>query len=184
MQRYLRLFGTPITLLLLLGVLVYGAWWGYRNVTAPFAGNTPDPCVTQNVGKELKSGQVSVRVLNGGTQVGLAGRVGAELTGAGFKVTDVGNTSEIISSTVVVGASKNAPEVKLVLGFFKGATVRADQRTDGTVDVLVGDKYAGFNAKAARQISVPGGVVCLPAGASHSASASTSAASKATASHS
>lgn len=184
MQRYLRLFGTPITLLFLLGVLAYGAWWGYRNVMAPFPGSTPDPCVTQNVGKQLKSSQVSVRVLNGGTQVGLAGRVGAQLTTAGFKVTDVGNTSEVVASTVVVGASKNAPEVKLVLGFFKGATVRADQRKDGTVDVLVGDKFGGFNTKASRQISVPGGVVCLPASASHSASASSSASSTPTASHS
>jgi len=161
-RRYLRLIGTPVTLLVLLGFLVYGGWWGYRNVMAPLPGSTPTPCVTQNVGKHLSSSDVSVRVLNGGTTVGLAGRIGAQLTNVGFKVISTGNTSEVVTSTVVVGASKNAPEVKLVLGFFKGAKVRADKRTDGTVDVLVGDGFGGFNAKAARQVAVPGGTVCLP----------------------
>ncbi len=172
MQRYVRLVGTPVTLLLLLGILIYGGWWGYRNVMAPLPSATPDPCVTQNVGKHLTSSHVSVRVLNGGTQVGLAGRVGAQLSTAGFKVIDVGNTTEVVTSTVVVGASKNAPEVKLVLGFLKGATARADHRTDGTVDVLVGNKFGGFNPKASRQIAVPGGVVCLPASATPSAGSS------------
>ena len=162
MRRYVRLFGTPITLLLLLAFLAYGAWWGFRNVMAPVPGSTPAPCVTQKVGKNLSTSQVSVRVLNGGTTVGLAGRVSAQLTNVGFKVLSTGNTSDVVTSTVVVGASKDAPEVKLVLGFFKGAKVRADKRTDGTVDVMVGDNFGGFNAKAHRQISVPGGTACLP----------------------
>ncbi|HET9127865.1 MAG TPA: LytR C-terminal domain-containing protein [Propionibacteriaceae bacterium] len=162
MRRYLRLFGTPITLLVLLGFLVYGAWWGYRNVMAPLPGSTPAPCVTQSVGKHLTSSQVSVRVLNGGNTVGLAGRVAAQLTSAGFKVISTGNTSDVVTSTVVVGATKDAPEVKLVLGFLKGAKATGDKRTDGTVDVLVGDGFSGFNPKASRQINVPGGTVCLP----------------------
>ena len=162
MRRYVRVFGTPLTLLVLLAFLAYGAWWGYRNVMAPLPGSTPAPCVTQNVGKHLSSTDVSVRVLNGGTTVGLAARIGAQLTNSGFKVISAGNTSQVVTSTIVVGASTNAPEVKLVLGFFKGAKARADKRTDGTVDVLVGDGFGGFNAKASRQISVPGGTVCLP----------------------
>ena len=32
--------------------------------------------------------------------------------------------------------------------FFKDAVVRADKRNDGSVDVLVGNKYGGFNKNA------------------------------------
>ena len=35
-----------------------------------------------------------------------------------------------------------------VKSFFKDAVVRADKRTDGSVDVLVGNKYGGFNKNA------------------------------------
>ena len=58
------------------------------------------------------------------------------------------NTSEKVEQTVIVGADAKNPEVLLVKGFFKDATVRADKRTDGSVDVLVGDQYGGFNKKA------------------------------------
>ena len=58
------------------------------------------------------------------------------------------NTGENIKQTVIVGANAKNPEVVLVKAFFKDSTVRADKRTDGTVDVLVGDKYGGFNKKA------------------------------------
>ena len=33
--RVFRIVRTPITLLILLGVLLYGAWWGYRNIIQP-----------------------------------------------------------------------------------------------------------------------------------------------------
>jgi hypothetical protein len=33
--RVFRIVRTPITLLLLLGVLMWGAWWGYNNILAP-----------------------------------------------------------------------------------------------------------------------------------------------------
>ncbi len=162
MHRYVRLFGTPITLLVLLGVLFYGAWWGYQNVIKPPPARVPDPCVTQSVGSQLKTSQVTVKVYNGGSKTGLAGTVGAQLKAAGFKVAYIGNTDERIAKTLVVGASAENPEVKLLLGFFKDATVRADQRSDGTVEVLVGREFGGMNPKAARTMAVPGGAVCLP----------------------
>ena len=40
--------------------------------------------------------------------------------------------------------------------------MRVDKRTDGTVDVLVGDKYGGFNKKAPTAIAVKSATVCLP----------------------
>jgi hypothetical protein len=52
--------------------------------------------------------------------------------------------------------------VLLAKSFFKGARVRADGRADHSVDVLVGNKYAGFNKNAKKTMSVKADTLCLP----------------------
>ncbi|WP_203567952.1 LytR C-terminal domain-containing protein [Aestuariimicrobium ganziense] len=161
-RKVLRALVTPLTLAVLLAFLGYGAWWGYRNVMRPIPARPPDPCVTQSVGPKLKSSQVTVNVYNGGYKQGLATTVAKALKAKGFMIKHVDNTDERIKTTVIVGADANNPEVKLVAAHFKNATVRADQRPDHTVDVLVGNTYGGMDAKAAVEIAVPGNSVCLP----------------------
>jgi hypothetical protein len=161
--RIFRVARTPVTLLILFGVLLYGAWWGYSNIINPIPPLPPVPCVDQLVEKgELKSNQVVVRVYNGGDRKGLAADVGRSLRGRGFRVTLTTNTVEKIKKTVIVGAGKDNPEVKFVKTFFKEAQVRADNRVDRTVDVLVGNKYGGFNKNAKTTYQVDTNTVCLP----------------------
>jgi hypothetical protein len=161
--RVFRIVRTPLTLLILLGILCYGAWWGYTNVLAPVPELPPEPCVVQKLpNSQLRSAQVTVNVYNGGDRRGLAGDVGRALRDKGFRVQRTANTGENIKETVIVGANAKNPEVVLVKGFFKDATVRVDKRTDGTVDVLVGNKYGGFNKKAKTAITVKAAKACLP----------------------
>ena len=161
--RIFRIVRTPITLLLLLGVLCYAAWWGYTNVLQPIPPTPAQPCVDQSLNKgQLKSSQVTVKVFNGGNKRGLAGDVGRELRDRGFNVIRTTNTAEKISKTVIVGADSKNPEVLLVKGFFKGAVVKGDKRADHTVDVLVGNKYGGFNKGAKRTYIVNADTLCLP----------------------
>lgn len=161
--RVLRVVRTPLTLLFLLAVLCYGAWWGYTNVLAPVPAAPPTPCVNQTVPKgKLRSSQITVSVYNGGTKKGLAGDVGRLLRQRGFNVQRTANTEEKVSKTVIVGAGVDNPEVLLVKRFFKDARVRADKRPDHTVDVLVGNRYGGFNKKAKTSLSVKSKTVCLP----------------------
>lgn len=162
MQRYVRLFGTPITLLVLLALLAYGGWWGKRNLLAPIPTAAPSPCVPQKVGSALTTSKVMVKVLNASSHVGLATQVGSQLGTAGFNVTSVGNAAQKSSATEVVGASASDPEVRLVQGFIKGAKVRADARPDHSVDVVLGSSYSGINTGAPRKVAVKGGTVCLP----------------------
>lgn len=169
-QRVFRALVTPVTLLVLLGVLLYGAWWGYKSFTAEPPAPEPTPCVT-HAAKVLKSTDVSVRVLNGGFTSGLAGKVSANLKAKGFKILRTGNTDERIKGTVIVGKDAASPEVKLLLGVFPKSEARPDGRVDGTVDVLVGSEFAGINDNAAKEIAVPGGTVCLPASPSPSPAA-------------
>jgi hypothetical protein len=160
--RVFRIVRTPVTLLLLLGVLMWGAWWGYNNILAPVPKIPPPPCVEQTLAKgELKSSQVIIKVYNGGDRRGLAGDVRRQLQGKGFKVTVAANTNEKISKTVIVGANAKNPEVLFVKSFFKDAVVRADKRNDGSVDVLVGNKYRGFNKNARTTYIIKGKTACL-----------------------
>ena len=161
--RVFRIVRTPLTLLVLLGVLAYGAWWGYTNVLKPLPPPAPDPCVQQKVVKgQLNANQVTVSVFNGGTRRGLAGDVGRALREKGFKLQRTTNTAEKVGATVIIGASAKNPEVLLVTGFFRGAVIKADKRRDRSVDVLVGDRYGGFNKNAKTTISVKSPTVCLP----------------------
>ncbi len=163
LPKQTRTILTPIILVFLLLLLIMSAYWGFKEVTRAAPSPTPDPCVNQKVGKALTPQLVQVRVLNGGYTTGLAGKVSAALRKQGFQVDKPGNTDERVKQTIIVGASKDAPEVQLVAGYFKAAVVRGDQRVDHTVDVLVGTNYAGFNAAAPKQVPVPGETACLPA---------------------
>lgn len=168
-MRVFRQVATPLTLLLLLAVLIGGAWWGYKNVIKPIPPAQASPCVTQKVGDKLTANKVTVNVYNGGYKQGLAGTVSKALKAKGYVIKHVDNTDERVKQTVIVGADVNNPEVKLVAANFKNATVKADQRADHTVDVLVGTEFAGMNPKAPNFIKVPGGEVCLPASKTPSA---------------
>ena len=161
--RIFRVVRTPITLLILFGMLLYGAWWGYNNIIKPIPPLPPEPCVDQTVPKgQLKANQVVVRVYNGGDRKGLAADVGRSLRGKGFRVVLTTNTVEKIQKTVIVGATDNNPEVLFVKSFFKEAVVRSDQRVDRTVDVLVGNKYGGFKKDAKTTYQVEATTLCLP----------------------
>jgi hypothetical protein len=161
--RIFRVVRTPVTLLILFGVLLYGAWWGYDNIIRPIPPLPPEPCVDQTLPKgQLKASQVVIKVYNGGDRKGLAADVGRSLRAKGFRVIVTTNTVERIQKTVIVGADGNNPEVVFVKSFFKEATVRADQRVDRTVDVLVGNKYRGFNKNAKATYKINAETVCLP----------------------
>jgi hypothetical protein len=161
--RIFRVVRTPVTLIVLLAALVYAAYWGYTNVIAPVPPPPPSPCVQQTLPKrQLSTSQVYVKVFNGGNSRGLAANVGRALRGKGFKVTATSNTIVKVDETVIVGAGERDPEVLLAKSFFKGARVQADGRPDHSVDVLVGNKYAGFNKDAKKTMRVDASSLCLP----------------------
>lgn len=161
MRSLWRRWATPITLLLLLGFLGYGLWWGWQQLTRPPQVAPPQPCVTQSA-SVLTSAQVKVQVFNGGTAAGRAGQITEQLKNKGFVTKAAANTNEKVGATIIVGAAEDEPAVKLVAAFFPESQLRADARTDGTVDVLVGDNFAGFNDQAPTEIGVPGGTICVP----------------------
>lgn len=143
-KRVARLVSTPLTLLLLLTILYFGARWGYRNVTAPPPAVPVASCSPQQVGSILSSTKITVNIYNGSRTQGLASNVSRTMKARGFIVDVVDNTDEKVVATTVVGVSKDDPAVRLVAAQLVGAEIREDGITDGVVDILVGSQFAGY----------------------------------------
>lgn len=161
MNRLARAVLTPITMLALLGLLAFGANWGYQLYTSSAAAPRPAAiCQMQDVGKTLTTDRVTVRVLNGGGSGGLAKRTALYLRAFGFPAPYYNNSERRVNTTIIVGHAADSPEVRLVQQFFAGSTTEGDGRSDHTVDVILGDRNAQVPTPVTT-IAVDG-PVCLP----------------------
>lgn len=160
MRQVIRVLKTPVTLILLLVILGYGAVWGYQQVTRDIP-RSETPCVMQDVGETLTPDKVTVRVLNAGSVSGLAKLTRLYLNHYEFRVIYLNNSDRRVANTVVVGHAVDDPEVKLVQQFFAGATTEGDGRADHSVDVIVSGKNTQVENPV---VTFPvTGPVCLPA---------------------
>ena len=163
-KKVVRTLSTPITLVILLGLLAAGVWWGYKTVTAKVV-KTTTPCVTMAM-TELTTASVTVNVYNSGSQVGLAGQVSLALTDGGFLKGTVGNSDNNVQTVMIMGANADDPEVQLVAAWFIEPVIQADGRVSHTVDVYIGDSFdyqTGMVSGAPTSLEIPSGEVCLPA---------------------
>jgi hypothetical protein len=166
---------TTITMLVLCGVLVLGAVWGWRSLFADLPAeeaSAPRPsgpsCTTEEVdaGQRLRSSQVRVSVFNGGTRSGLADSTMAALRKRGFKVGTVGNapSDANVRRVAVWSTEENDAEARLVAKQF-GKKVRvtfADEDLGPGVDVIVGNNFKRL-VKASKSIKVRSSQeVCVP----------------------
>ncbi|WP_328989344.1 LytR C-terminal domain-containing protein [Kribbella sp. NBC_01245] len=154
---------TPITLVVLLGILVGGAWWGWNSLTEVTAEQV---CVDQKLpNKKLTAKLVVVNVYNGGAKGGKARETGELLTGRGFNIKKVANepNDEKFDVAVIRGHSKDSPEVQLVyLQMKQKVEIIEDGRTDHTVDLVLGADFNGLNTGKITSVPVPSGTACLP----------------------
>ena len=159
-MRIFRLIATPILLLGLLGLLLWGANWGWKALTEPLPSPSPTPCVMAPA-EVVTPADISVRVLNGGFTSGLASRVGTHLKRAGFSVLKVGNTEEPIVGTVIRANEREAAQVSVVAAQFTEPVIEYDDRVDGTLDVLVGTDFKGTaSSPSITQAPSAGGQIC------------------------
>ncbi len=180
MRKVIRVLKTPVTLLLLLAILGYGAYWGYHQVTLDTS-RPETPCVPQDVGTQLTSDKVSVRVLNGGEQALAANHTRFILLSWHYHIVSWNNSDRQVDKVTVIGNSADDPEVQLVAKAFKSEVVtEGDGRADHVVDVILPTKFEMLETPPT---SIPvDGPVCLPviAKATDSASPSTSASASST----
>lgn len=155
---------TPITMVVLLAILVGGAWWGWNSLTDSSA--EPN-CVEQKLpNNRLVPKQVVVNVYNGGAKAGTAAQVAEALEKRGFNVGKVANepNGDKIDVVSIRGTTDNAPELKLVAGQLnQKALTEGDNRLDHTVDVVLGRGFTKLNTKGVPSIAVPAdSILCLP----------------------
>lgn len=155
---------TPITMVVLIGILVGGGWWGWKSLTE----STADPnCVEQKLANNrLVPNQVIINVYNGGARAGTAAETAAALEKRGFNIGKIMNepTGKKINVLAVRGTTAKAPEVLLVAGqMSQKASVFADNRADHTVDIVVGKGFTTVNPKGLPSVIVPSNqTVCIP----------------------
>jgi hypothetical protein len=136
------------------------------------SGSTPGPCVSTTVtaGAALpKPATVTANVYNATHRAGLARTTAATLKTRGFGIGSIANDPTGKSLTTV-GEIRYGPQGKdnatLMRFYLVGATLVLDQRTDATIDVVLGAMYKGIadqkaiNAALAKPVLVTTGTDC------------------------
>jgi hypothetical protein len=165
---------SAVTMLVLVGILVLGAVWGWRSLFAELPGTEAtaeeptEECTIEEVdaGEKLRSKQVRVSVFNAGTRAGLAGQTLDALLNRGFLPGDIGNAPPDLNvrRAQVWSSVEGDPAARLVARQFgKNVKVRYVEDPPGTgVNVVVGDGFDGLR-KAPRAMAVKTSrEVCVP----------------------
>jgi hypothetical protein len=154
---------TGVTLLVLVGLVGIGGYYGYRALFAP----VPDDTVTASSGgRTCESGlhkgeivrprDVTVTVLNAGSRSGLAGQVQDRLAGRGFLRGATDNAPEDLAVRFVrvLAPSRMDPAARLVAAQFGDHTYvqRSRQDLGPGVVVIVGDRFRGLDRGAPRRV--------------------------------
>lgn len=167
-----RAITSAVTLLVLLGLLVVAAVWGWNALFSAVPGEDTTPadgtCTTEQLraGDRIRSKQVRVSVFNAGTRSGLAGQTLEALTRRGFLEGETDNAPADVDvvRVQVWSTVENDPRARLVARQFgKKVPVRfADEDLGPGIDVIVGDKYRRLvKAPKALEISTAQ-EVCVP----------------------
>jgi hypothetical protein len=151
-------------MVILLGILAGGGWWGWKSLINSSAEPT---CTEQKLANNrLVPKQVVLNIYNGGARAGSAGRVADALKKRGFNVGKIANEpkGDKIDVVSLRGASETAPEMLLVAGQLnQKALMIGDGRTDHTVDLVIGAGFGSVKLKGIPSVQVPAGsTVCLP----------------------
>jgi hypothetical protein len=142
---------TGVTLLVLIAILVAGAWIGTRELLAPLPDEesaSPSPrCATKALrkGQRISTRQVVVSVFNAGTRAGLADETMGALTNRGFDKGSVGNApagSGVKVAQIWTTRGRDAAARLVALQFGPAIKVKIKKVDLGPgVDVVVGNDF-------------------------------------------
>ena len=156
------------TIVVLFGLLLLGAAWGWSALTAPFPGKADAPvCEDRNVqkGEKVFTSQVVVSVYNAGRRAGLAGRTMSLFTDRSFREGESGNAPKGAKVPVVQvwAPDPKNPAVQLVESQLRAPhTVVKHQALGAGVTVVVGDGLRGLGHKKPWVIARSATKICSP----------------------
>lgn len=149
---------SAVTMVVLIGLLVAGAWYGWQSMSAPLPGRDDEAEETPTAptcpgavakGDIVSADDITVSVYNAGSRSGLADQTLTEMAGRGFNRGEVGNAPsefEGVRFVRVLAQAKRDPVARLVaLQFGRDTLVQpvGDDLGPG-VEVIVGDDFAGL----------------------------------------
>ena len=148
---------SAVTMVVLIGLLVAGAWFGWQSLSAPLPGEDEEPAERSrsrcddgwSKGDVIVTGDVTVSVWNAGSRSGLADQTMSELTARGFQRGDVGNAPtelETVQFVRVLTEARRDPAAQLVaLQFGANTLIQEDAEDLGPgIEVIVGDRFVGL----------------------------------------
>lgn len=131
----------------------------------PTASASPTPTTTPTTTLTVAPSAITVAVTNGTQTAGLAGKAQTALSSLGFKKGTLTKTPQNATGTVVKYTAAQAAAARTVAAAFPDATMQLDSSHTGSIEVLVGSKYAGVRSVAVGQ-AAPSWVETVPATAS------------------
>ena len=156
----LRMITSTVTLMVLVGLLIGGIFYGYQQFTAPLPSITVEPeqeCTTVESGSKLRTENVVVSVYNASDRSGFASTTLTRLERRGFQPGSVGNAPSGTSVTRVEVWTQDAddPAAQLVARQFGKNTpvVEKVEPLGPGPDVVTGPRARKLK-KAPRQIQV------------------------------
>lgn len=157
---------TSLTMLVLGGLLLGAALWGWSAATEPLPAQVDPPiCVDTPVstGDEIDPEEVTVTVYNASDRAGLADRTMQALMAAGFAEGQMGNVKARVQTAVIWADSPTNPAVQLVADYL-GPGVKIEQRDSPGVgvNVVVGEKFGRVVKGVPSVISEEDTEICSP----------------------
>lgn len=172
--RQTLIFGILLTTLLAVSLLAIGFWtdvvpapfarpFSSAAPTAPSRASVPCPPVDAT---PLPLDSISANVLNATDESGLAARTSSELGQAGVAVAQQGNYSGAIDDAArIVAGPRGLTAAYTLVQIIPDARVALDDRSDETVDVLLGNGFDGVLDLSEAEID-PDAPLPAPAGCS------------------
>jgi len=151
-ERQAVIFGVLLAALALAGLGAAAIFTGslslpffardFSKVPTPTASQDPYPCPPAGA-LPVAANQITVKVFNATTRVGLAGATGAALTERGFIVASAENATATYDGTarIIFGVTGVAQAYTLA-AHIDGAVLVLDPRADASLDVALGAEFA------------------------------------------
>jgi LytR cell envelope-related transcriptional attenuator len=161
-RRHLR---TAITMLVLAAFVAFSGWYAWNTITEPRPSGadatTAPTCIPAVPTDAPAPADIRLNVYNATDRNGLASSTAREMRERGFAILDVANDplGKSVTGTAEVRAGADSEAAAgVVVAQVSGAVFVADNRTDGTVDLVVGEAFEALTPAGATPTPAASGV--------------------------
>lgn len=153
-RRNYRHLRTAITLMILTGFVVWAGFRAWDEVSLDLeededgiAEVLPDPTCAAVVPTEAPAPEeIGLNVYNATDTNGLAQQVAGAMRERGFAILDVANdptTRTVVHVAEIRASTSETPGVALVMAHFPGSVFFGDERSDESIDLVLGPEFVG-----------------------------------------